>query len=305
MKIVNKLVIIFLVTIGIIGIISLVKAQEVKLDYGDQVILDSDLDGLTDLGETAIFMTDPLDPDTDGDGIYDGAEIVGQSKPLDPTSPRVTETLTYISYFVEKETPWAWYLARASALVGFLLLFISIFMGLAIRTPILNRLIKPLYSYSIHCWISLQALIFAALHGTVLLFDKFIHLNLKNIFVPFYLLAADQLAIIDPKFLAMGILAFYIMLLLVASSYLRRFISYWLWRAIHFLNIGLYVIVFLHALYLGTDLKSGTNREVFILANFFLFILFVFNLIFRLIKSLYLKIKQRYIQPPTDGIVMP
>jgi methionine sulfoxide reductase heme-binding subunit len=184
------------------------------------------------------------------------------------------------------DIPYAWYLTRSSALIGFFLLYISIFLGLAVQTPLLNRIIKPIYSLKIHCWISLQALIFVAIHGTNLLLDKFIDFSWKNILIPFYPLTENQAEQIDVGFLALGIIGFYIMLLLVASSYLRKGISSSLWRAVHFLNIGLYVTIIVHALYLGTDLKTeGLARSIFIYANGFLIFLFIINIIIRLVKS--------------------
>ncbi|MGH8551231.1 MAG: IPT/TIG domain-containing protein [Methylococcales bacterium] len=46
---------------------------------------DSDQDGLSNRDE-GIFGTDPLNPDTDGDGFSDGVEIEGNSDPRDPAS---------------------------------------------------------------------------------------------------------------------------------------------------------------------------------------------------------------------------
>jgi len=46
--------------------------------------LDSDNDGLTDYDEENIYSTDPNDPDTDGDGIDDGEEILEGKNPLKP-----------------------------------------------------------------------------------------------------------------------------------------------------------------------------------------------------------------------------
>lgn len=180
------------------------------------------------------------------------------------------------------EISWAWYLARSSALVGFFLLYISIFLGLSIRTPLLKRVIKPIYSLKVHSWISLQAFIFAMIHGGSLLFDKFLNFNLGNILVPFYPLTDSQLIRVSPAFLALGTISFYIMIVLVASSYLRNSMSYGVWRGIHSLNAGLYVVSIIHALYLGTDLKSaGAARDIFIYANAFLIFIFAFNIFFR------------------------
>lgn len=262
-------------------------AQEKQLDYKGEVIVDSDLDGLTDLGEKEIFKTDPQNPDSDGDGFFDGTEVVSKTDPLDNSSPRTKETIEKVYTSTQGETPWAWYLTRASALLGFLLLYISFLLGLSIRIPVLNKIIKPIYSFEIHCWISLQALLFALFHGLILLWDKFMGFGIKNVLIPFYPVAENQMAGINSKTLALGILSFYIMLILVLTSYLKKYISQAVWRGLHFLNIGLFIAIFIHALYLGTDLKSGPLRTAFIIANLLILLLLVINLSLQFIKPIF------------------
>lgn len=48
--------------------------------------LDRDADGLSDAGERLVYGTDPLNPDTDGDGYPDGAELGRGTDPLVPGS---------------------------------------------------------------------------------------------------------------------------------------------------------------------------------------------------------------------------
>lgn len=256
-----------------------------KVDYGNNpVIIDSDLDGLTDEGEKQLYHTDPQNPDSDGDGILDGAEIIGGSDPLDQNSPSAKETVTERT--VSNNTvPWVWYVTRSSALVGFFLLYLSFLFGLAIRTSFVRKLISPADAFSVHCWISLQALVFALVHGVSLLFDKMIIFSWKDILVPFVFRSAGSGLNVPgaDELVAFGVLSFYLMIALVITSYSRRFISQKVWRSIHFMNIGLYILSFLHALYLGTDLKSGVGREIFIIANAILAVLLVVRLIAMLI----------------------
>ena len=48
---------------------------------------DSDGDGLSDEQESSYYGTNPNNPDTDSDGILDGAEVNNGTNPLDPNSP--------------------------------------------------------------------------------------------------------------------------------------------------------------------------------------------------------------------------
>ncbi|CAN0478815.1 unnamed protein product, partial [Phaeothamnion confervicola] len=47
---------------------------------------DSDGDGLYDSDETTVYLTDPANADSDGDGYDDGQEVFDGTNPLDPAS---------------------------------------------------------------------------------------------------------------------------------------------------------------------------------------------------------------------------
>ena len=250
--------------------------QTPVVNYNGQEPIDSDLDGLTDQAEVQVYKTDPNNADTDGDGYYDGTEVLAGSNPLDPTSTPITvnnksQAQINAAASAQSETPWAWYISRVSGLVAFALLYISIFLALTIRLPFLRKIFAPAYALNAHCWIALQATIFVFLHGFVLIFDKFLNFSLKGVFVPFA-------SAYEPLLVALGTIGFYLMILLVITSYGRKYLSYKMWRTIHFFNIGLYFIVVIHALYLGTDLKIPLVQDIFIAANEFLVVLMLINM---------------------------
>lgn len=255
-----------------------VNAQEIQssiltqVDYQGQVPVDMDLDGITDQGEIQIYNTDPVNPDSDSDGYYDGIEIIAETEPLNKNSiPGVPSAVQGTQY----EIPWAWYFSRASGLVAFILLYISIFLSLTLRVSFLRNLFAPLYAMQAHCWISLQATILALIHAVVLIFDKFFGLNLVDIFIPF---ASNY----EKNLVALGILSFYLMLILVATSYGKKYISQKTWRMVHFLNIILYVVVVLHAYYLGTDMQNDIVKNIFVYSNVFLVLLMLVNMFLRI-----------------------
>jgi methionine sulfoxide reductase heme-binding subunit len=272
-----------------------VLAEQPKVDYKDGLIIDSDLDGLTDEGEKQAYYTDPNDPDKDSDGILDGAEVFGQTDPQNSNDPIVRERVTQKAVIVQNETPWGWYVTRVTALIGFIMLYLSFFFGLAVKTPGLKRLIDAADSYPVHCWISLQALLFAIFHAASLLFDKFLTFSWKDVFVPFALKPSESVAKagVSSEVVAFGIISFYLMIILVLTSYLRKFISYRVWRSLHYLNMGLYILVVIHALYLGTDLKTGLLRNIFIWVNIFLALLIVFNIIWKIYSSIKIKLENQ------------
>jgi hypothetical protein len=260
-----------------------VHAQQKKvINYNNQPVLDTDLDGLTDQGEIQIYKTDPNKADTDNDGYDDGVEVLAGTDPLDPKSfpgsPVVAENVvaTEQSSVKPAEAPIAWYISRASGIVAFILLYISIFLGLTLRVPFLRKVFLPIYSMNIHCWISVQATLFAFVHGFSLLFDKWLGFSLIEIFVPF------ASAKFQPGLMTLGSLAFYFMIILIVTSYGRKFMSQKIWRITHFTNLVLYGIVFVHALYLGTDLKIEAVRNIFLYANAFLVLIMLINIELRI-----------------------
>ena len=244
-----------------------------------ELILDSDLDGLTDTGENTLFGTDPSKVDTDSDGWYDGTEILGKTDPLDNTVPSATTVITSLPKTAE--TPWVWYITRASGLIAFAFAWVVIFLGIAVRLPILRTLLKPIYSLSTHHSLAFQPLFFSLLHGGSFLFDPYLKPTLADTFIPFW---TDKL---DPLSLALGILALYGFVALVITSWLKPMIPHRVWRITHFLNIFVYTAVIGHALLLGTDLANPLFRNIFIGANVFLMGLLLLNFALKLASSIH------------------
>lgn len=258
------------------------KAQEIsapQVNYDGQLVIDSDLDGLTDQAEIQIYYTDPKNPDTDNDGYYDGSEVLAGSDQLDANSIPGLPTTVNLTAQTQDETPWPWYIARVSGLVGFTLLYLSIFLGLTIRVLFLRKIFAPLYAMQGHCWIAFQATLFAFIHGTVLAFDKFMGFRLVDVFVPF---ASSY----EPQLVALGIIGFYLIVIITVSSYGRKYISQKLWRVLHFLNIILYASVVAHAYLLGTDMKNEIVRNIFVGANAFLILLMLINMFARIKENI-------------------
>ena len=173
------------------------------------------------------------------------------------------------------DVPWAWYVSRASGFVAFALLYFSVFLGLTLRIPFLRKMFAPGFASNAHCWISLQATLFVVLHAGILLFDNFFHLGWADLFVPF-------VSSYETGLMALGIFGFYLMVLLLVTSYARKYISQTLWRTVHFMNIVLYVIVLIHIMFLGTDMKNPVVFDIFLWANAFLIFLMLTNMQLRI-----------------------
>jgi predicted ferric reductase len=260
-----------------------VYAQE-KVDYGKDPIIDTDLDALTDKGEAQIFGTDSNDPDTDDDGFFDGVEVLHGSDPLDASDPLVTQFTETVSDTTTERAPIAWYFSRATGIVAYVLLWLVTFFGLSFRNPLLKKFVAPIYKLDMHIYFSFLALAFVFVHGLVLLFDQFLHLSLIEVLVPF--MANSD--VVDVHAIAWGIIALYILVILIITSLLRAKLSQKLWRGLHFLHVVVFVFVAVHVLAIGTDFQSGVTKTGFLVSLGivgFLYVLSLGEVIVRLTKK--------------------
>lgn len=60
---------------------------------GARAVLDRDADGVTDFDEINVYKTDPTEPDSDGDGIADGEELLRHTSPLRATVVLATSSV--------------------------------------------------------------------------------------------------------------------------------------------------------------------------------------------------------------------
>ena len=140
-----------------------------------------------------------------------------------------------------------WYLSRASAIVGYLMLWGSMVLGLAIT----NKLARawpggPTFA-ALHEHTGWLGLVLSAFHGLILLGDSYIGYNLNQVLIPF------ASAAYRPFWVGLGQISLYLMAFVVVSFYLKRWISYRLWRTLHYLSFAVFGLGLLHGLFSGTD----------------------------------------------------
>jgi predicted ferric reductase len=139
-----------------------------------------------------------------------------------------------------------WFVTRSSGMIAYLLMWLSTVWGLAISNKILSPVLQGIFSFDFHEVLSLLAIGFTVLHIGVLLFDPYLPFSLTQILVPF-------VSTYRSPWVAIGIIGFYLMLLVSVTFYLRRRIGQKAFRAIHFASYLSYVGVTLHSVFTGTD----------------------------------------------------
>jgi DMSO/TMAO reductase YedYZ heme-binding membrane subunit len=139
-----------------------------------------------------------------------------------------------------------WTIIRASGLAAFGLLALSTIWGLLLSSGFLGRLVKAKPLTYAHESMAVGAILATAAHLIALSIDEFIEFGWRELFVP----GASEF---EPLLVAFGIIAFYGMLLVSASFYVRKHIGQKAWRLIHFSTFGIYLATAVHGLMAGTD----------------------------------------------------
>lgn len=143
-----------------------------------------------------------------------------------------------------------WYITRATGITAYVLLFLSVALGLSIRTKALDRLVARWRVTDIHTFLSILVLLFIAVHGVALLGDTFIGFSLVQILVPFT-------STYQPFWTGIGIIAGYLALAIVISFPARRVTGYRFWRSLHYLTFLVYLGALAHGMFSGTDSRLG------------------------------------------------
>jgi methionine sulfoxide reductase heme-binding subunit len=144
--------------------------------------------------------------------------------------------------------PIAWFVVRASGLVAFALLTLSVWLGLAMSTRLLGTK-RQKSLLGLHRTLAWTGLSMIALHGLALLFDPVLHFGLASILLPF---AAPWKA----GAVAAGVVGGWLSLALAASFRFRKWIGHKGWRRLHFASFGAFALSLGHALLVGTDLRG-------------------------------------------------
>lgn len=139
-----------------------------------------------------------------------------------------------------------WFISRSSGVVAYVLLTIGVLWGLVQSGALFRARVAPLLSLGLHSYLNWLALGLAALHGAILVKDNYIQIDFARVVTPF-------LAEYRPVPVGLGIIGFYLMLLLSLSFYARSHLGQRAFRLLHYTSFGVFIMVTLHGLLAGTD----------------------------------------------------
>jgi predicted ferric reductase len=164
-----------------------------------------------------------------------------------------------------------WFISRSAGIVAFLLLWLSTAWGLAVPSKIFDPLLARFHTFDFHEFISLLAVGFLLLHIFVLTLDHYLPYSLIQILIPF-------IAPANAFWVGIGVIAFYLILLVTVTFYMRRRIGMHTFRMIHLFSLVAFVGAALHGIFSGTDtpltamklMYEGTFLSIVFLTTFWL-----------------------------------
>jgi sulfoxide reductase heme-binding subunit YedZ len=152
--------------------------------------------------------------------------------------------------------PTFWLLARASGFTAYVLLTLSVLAGLAVKSRPF-RSVAPAAQVDTHRAFALAGLGMIVLHGIALVLDRTVRLPVYGLIVPF---ASGY----RPAAVASGVLAAELMVLVYWSFSLRRRIGARVWRRLHRLTYGVFLLATIHGLTAGTDTGRSWAHAVYL-----------------------------------------
>jgi DMSO/TMAO reductase YedYZ heme-binding membrane subunit len=146
-----------------------------------------------------------------------------------------------------------WYVSRASGLVAWCLLTLSVCWGIALSTRLLGRKAQPPRLLAVHRFLGGTAVVFVAIHILGISADNYVHFGWADVSVP---MASKW----RTGAVAWGVVAMYLLLAVELSSLMMKRLPKRLWRSIHLTSFVLYAMSHLHAILAGHDVQARLYR---------------------------------------------
>ena len=150
-----------------------------------------------------------------------------------------------------------WYISRSSAMVAYVLLWLSMASGLAITNKMMRVWPGGPTLVALHEYASLLGLVLAIVHALILLGDSYLQYTLSQLLIPFASENYRQL------WVGLGQVAMYLLIPVTLTFYVRRWIGYKLWRRIHYVSFGVFALALAHGLMSGSESSLVWVRNMY------------------------------------------
>lgn len=159
-----------------------------------------------------------------------------------------------------------WFVIRGSGIVAFALLSASLLWGLMVSTKVFGRAIKAKGLQWLHESLGLAAVLATMIHIVSLSMDEYIEFGWADILIPGF---TDW----RPLAAALGGVAFWSLLVVALSFYVKKWIGQNAWRSIHYLSFGTFLAAVLHGVFSGTDTANPWVAGLYVGSTFLVVLL--------------------------------
>jgi ferredoxin-NADP reductase/DMSO/TMAO reductase YedYZ heme-binding membrane subunit len=142
-----------------------------------------------------------------------------------------------------------WYVTRASAMIAWVLATLSVVWGVLMSTRLLRNAGNAAWLQDLHRYFAGAGIVMVVLHLVSLSLDGWLAMTPAELFIPF---ATDY----RPVAVAIGILAFYLLVAIQITSWFMTRLPKRLWRGVHLSAYVVIIAVAFHAGLAGTDVGS-------------------------------------------------
>ncbi len=174
-----------------------------------------------------------------------------------------------------------WYLARASGVVAYGLLWLTMVFGMVVSNKMARLWNGGPTAIELHQFLTWLAIAFGLFHALILMGDTYIRTTLWQVLTPFAY--ADY----EPFWVGIGQIAFYLVLLIGLSVYVRKRLGYRTWRLLHHASGIAFLALTAHGILAGTDTLQPAILGMYLVAGvsvYFLLVVRIFSAI-RLAKT--------------------
>lgn len=160
----------------------------------------------------------------------------------------MTDVTPIVATAIQLETDqFSWYVARAAGITAWFLAAFTVLWGLFLSTGVLRGRPRRPWLLDLHRFIGGLTVTFTAVHMAALVADDYVHFGWRELLVPF---ASEW----RPEAVAWGVVAFWLLVAVEATSLLRRRpVPERVWRAVHASSFVLFAVGTIHLVRAGTD----------------------------------------------------
>jgi len=212
------------------------------------------------------------------------APVQVSAQPLTPAAVIASPIAADSLIATKLSSSWPWYLTRASGLIAAVLMVVLLLSGVGLLTGFTYRFLEPLIAWSAHRAVGIAFTVSVMVHIFSLIFDKFVGFSILDLLVPFksgYQPATIAGYKLGSFYMALGILAMYLIIAIVVTSLLWVNKKQRIWHLVHFTSYAVVAMVFFHGMFMGTDLKQGFYRWLWVAGG----VVIVYAIIRRLLRA--------------------